>query len=224
MDSNEYQKTIEELEKSLREKQEELDGISARKAAIQLKGMAGLTEQVDELALLNKQLKNAKDQYEEVEKKVGRIEELEKIMAVQQDEISRLSEENTALKLEIVSVAEEQEVEFQLEDKQKDAWEDEKATWEEQKSALEEQIDELQSKLDAAEQKEQTEKDPDTGVNLEEDTITDSQSAELSPQEEMHEVEREISSAEPVRVAEQNNSTTASPLLPNDILQRWLDK
>jgi hypothetical protein len=95
MDTQEYQDRIAELEFQLQDKKDELGGVLAKYAALQLKNIAGLGGHVQELTSVNEQLASAKVKLEEVEGQVGRLAELESLLESQKNEIARLKRSNT---------------------------------------------------------------------------------------------------------------------------------
>ncbi len=100
MDREEFRTRIDDLETRLASRQDEIEQLITEKAALKLKGMSGLSKQVEELGEMRQELKIAQEKLDESRLDLERLPALEAMLADQQEKYQQLALKYAALKQE----------------------------------------------------------------------------------------------------------------------------
>lgn len=98
MDREEFQARIDDLETRLTDRQAEIEQLITEKSALKLKGMSGLSKQVEELGEMRHELRIAQERLDESHQDLERLPALEAMLADQQEKYQQLAFKYTVLK------------------------------------------------------------------------------------------------------------------------------
>jgi len=100
MNKEEFRVRINDLETRLTDRQAEIEQLITEKAALKLKGMSGLSKQVEELGEMRQELRIAQEKLDESRQDLERLPALEAMLADQQEKYQQLALKYAALKQE----------------------------------------------------------------------------------------------------------------------------
>ncbi|MFW8601199.1 L,D-transpeptidase family protein [Desulfobacterota bacterium M19] len=100
MNKEEFRTRIDDLETRLADRQAEIEQLITEKAALKLKGMSGLSKQVEELGEMRQELQIAQEKLDESRQDLERLPALEAMLADQQEKYQQLALKYAALKQE----------------------------------------------------------------------------------------------------------------------------